>query len=129
MGQINAGGLAVAHEQKVNKGDTVVINTCGFIDRAKQESIDTILEWADARKKGKIDKLVVMGCLSERYRDELAGEIPNVDAFFGTKELPKVLNSLGVDYRHELIGERQLSTPLHYAYFKIAEGCNRPCSF
>jgi ribosomal protein S12 methylthiotransferase len=129
MGQLNAGGLAVGHEQKVNKGDTVVINTCGFIDRAKQESIDTILEWAEAKQKGKIDKLVVMGCLSERYRDELTSEIPGVDAFFGTRELPQVLKSLGADYRHELIGERQLSTPSHYAYFKIAEGCNRPCSF
>jgi ribosomal protein S12 methylthiotransferase len=129
MGQLHAGKMEVAHEQKVNTGDTVVINTCGFIDRAKQESIDTILEWADAKQKGKIGKLIVMGCLSERYKDDLVKEIPQVDAFFGTRELPGVLKSLGVDYKHELIGERLLSTPSHYAYFKIAEGCNRPCSF
>lgn len=129
MGQLHAGGHAVAHEQKVDKGDTVVINTCGFIDRAKQESIDTILEWAKAKEKGKIGKLVVMGCLSERYREELTAELPQVDAFFGTRELPQVLKSLGADYKHELLGERQLSTPSHYAYFKIAEGCDRPCSF
>jgi ribosomal protein S12 methylthiotransferase len=129
MGQLHASNLEVAHEQKVNAGDTVVINTCGFIDRAKQESIDTILEWAKAKEKGKINKLVVMGCLSERYKDDLVKEIPQVDAFFGTRELPNVLKSLGADYKYELIGERLLSTPGHYAYFKIAEGCNRPCSF
>jgi ribosomal protein S12 methylthiotransferase len=129
MGQLQANHMPVAHEQKVSKGDTVVINTCGFIDRAKQESIDTIIEWADAKKKGKIDKLIVMGCLSERYKDELIAEIPHVDAFFGTRELPAVLKSLGADYKHELLGERLLSTPSHFAYFKIAEGCNRPCSF
>jgi len=129
MGQLQANHLPVAHEQKVNSGDTVVINTCGFIDRAKQESIDTILEWAKAKEKGKINKLIVMGCLSERYKDELVSEIPQVDAFFGTRELPQVLKSLGADYKHELIGERLLSTPTHFAYFKIAEGCNRPCSF
>src|SRR6185437_12374472 len=129
MGQLAANEVPVAHESKVSKGDTVVINTCGFIDRAKQESIDTILEWSEAKEKGKIAKLVVMGCLSERYREELQKEMPNVDAFFGTRELPSVLKSLGADYRHELIGERLLSTPSHYAYFKIAEGCNRPCSF
>jgi ribosomal protein S12 methylthiotransferase len=129
MGQLHGNNLAVAHEEKVRKGDTVVINTCGFIDRAKQESIDTILEWADAKEKGKIDKLIVMGCLSERYKDDLVREIPNVDAFFGTRELPQVLKSLGADYKHELLGERQLTTPSHFAYFKISEGCNRPCSF
>ncbi|MDQ3072384.1 MAG: 30S ribosomal protein S12 methylthiotransferase RimO [Bacteroidota bacterium] len=129
MGQINANGMASVHEGKVGKADTVVINTCGFIDKAKQESVDTILEWADARAQGKIGKLVVMGCLSERYREELQNEIQGVDAFFGTRELPQVLQSLGADYKHELIGERQLTTPLHYAYLKIAEGCNRPCSF
>ena len=129
MGQLIANEVTVAHESKVSKGDTVVINTCGFIDRAKQESIDTILEWSLAKEKGKIAKLVVMGCLSERYRDELEKEMPFVDAFFGTRELPSVLKSLGADYKHELIGERLLSTPSHYAYFKIAEGCNRPCSF
>ena len=129
MGQLKANNVAVQHESKVSKGDTVVINTCGFIDRAKQESIDTILEWSQAKEKGKIAKLVVMGCLSERYKEELQKEMPHVDAFFGTRELPSVLKSLGADYKHELVGERLLSTPTHYAYFKIAEGCNRPCSF
>ncbi len=129
MGQLKASNMPVMHESKVSKGDTVVINTCGFIDRAKQESIDTILEWSEAKQKGKIAKLVVMGCLSERYKEELQLEMPHVDAFFGTRELPSVLKSLGADYKHELIGERLLSTPSHYAYFKIAEGCNRPCSF
>ena len=129
MGQLLANNVDVQHESKVNKGDTVVINTCGFIDRAKQESIDTILEWSQAKEKGKIAKLVVMGCLSERYKEELQKEMPHVDAFFGTRELPSVLKSLGADYKHELVGERLLSTPTHYAYFKIAEGCNRPCSF
>jgi len=129
MGQLQASNMPVVHESKVSKGDTVVINTCGFIDRAKQESIDTILEWSEAKQKGKIAKLVVMGCLSERYKEELQLEMPQVDAFFGTRELPSVLKSLGADYKHELIGERLLSTPGHYAYFKIAEGCNRPCSF
>lgn len=129
MGQLKANQMDVSHESLVNKGDTVVINTCGFIDRAKQESIDTILEWSEARKKGKIDRLVVMGCLSERYREELKVEIPDVDAYFGTRELPQVLNSLGADYKYELLGERLLSTPSHFAFLKIAEGCNRPCSF
>lgn len=129
MGQLKSNNVAVQHESKVSKGDTVVINTCGFIDRAKQESIDTILEWSEAKEKGKISKLVVMGCLSERYKEELVKEMPQVDAFFGTRELPSVLKSLGADYKHELVGERLLSTPSHYAYFKIAEGCNRPCSF
>jgi len=129
MGQLKANDVSVQHESKVGKGDTVVINTCGFIDRAKQESIDTILEWSQAKEKGKIAKLVVMGCLSERYKEDLQKEMPHVDAFFGTRELPAVLKSLGADYKHELVGERLLSTPIHYAYFKIAEGCNRPCSF
>ena len=129
MGQLQSNGLDVIHEGKVRKNDTIVINTCGFIDKAKQESIDTILQWAEAKDNGKIEKLVVMGCLSERYRDELRAEIPQVDAFFGTRELPQVLEALGADYKHELLGERQLTTPSHYAFFKIAEGCNRPCSF
>ncbi len=129
MGQLANNNMPVAHEQKVRKGDTVVINTCGFIDRAKQESIDTILEWSEAKRKGKIDKLIVMGCLSERYKDDLVAELPEVDGFFGTRELPEVLKSLGADYKYELLGERQLTTPSHYAFFKIAEGCNRPCSF
>ena len=129
MGQLQSNQIDVLHEGKVRKTDTIVINTCGFIDKAKQESIDTILQWAEAKDKGKIEKLVVMGCLSERYRDELRAEIPQVDAFFGTRELPQVLEALGADYKHELLGERQLTTPSHYAFFKIAEGCNRPCSF
>ena len=129
MGQLQSNQIDVVHEGKVLKTDTIVINTCGFIDKAKQESIDTILQWAEAKDKGKIEKLVVMGCLSERYRDELRAEIPQVDAFFGTRELPQVLEALGADYKHELLGERQLTTPSHYAFFKIAEGCNRPCSF
>ncbi|RYD77167.1 MAG: 30S ribosomal protein S12 methylthiotransferase RimO [Sphingobacteriales bacterium] len=129
MGQLANNNMPFAHEQKVKKGDTVVINTCGFIDRAKQESIDTILEWSEAKRKGKIDKLIVMGCLSERYKDDLISELPEVDGFFGTRELPEVLKSLGADYKYELLGERQLTTPSHYAFFKIAEGCNRPCSF
>lgn len=129
MGQIAAGEMEVKHDGKSAKGDTVVINTCGFIDKAKQESIDTILEYAEARRKGRIGKLIVMGCLSERYGSELADEMPDVDAFFGTRELPKVLKSIGIDYRHELLGERRLTTPGHFAYFKIAEGCDRPCSF
>jgi ribosomal protein S12 methylthiotransferase len=129
MGQLKANDLEAIHEGRVGRGDTVVINTCGFIDRAKQESIDTILQWADAREKGKIGKLVVMGCLSERYRDDLRSEIPQIDGLFGTRELPQVLQSLGADYKHELLGERMLSTPSHFAFLKIAEGCDRPCSF
>jgi ribosomal protein S12 methylthiotransferase len=129
MGQLHHNGLDVVHEQKARKTDTVIINTCGFIDRSKQESIDTILEYAEAKEKGKINKLIVMGCLSERYLDELQLEIPQVDAYFGTKNIPKVLKFVGADYKHELLGERQLTTPSHYAFFKIAEGCDRPCAF
>jgi ribosomal protein S12 methylthiotransferase len=129
MGQLHSNSIEVVHEEKLKRHDTVVINTCGFIDKAKQESIDTILQWSEAKRKGKIDKLVVMGCLSERYREDLQAELPEVDAFFGTRELPQVMAALGADYKHELLGERLLTTPSHYAYFKIAEGCNRPCSF
>ena len=105
------------------------INTCGFVENAKQESIDTILRYVDAKKKGGIEKLYVTGCLSERYKTDLEKEIPDVDAYFGTRELPKILKTLKADYKHELVGERLLTTPLHYAYFKISEGCDRPCSF
>src|SRR5690606_30455223 len=105
------------------------INTCGFIDRAKEESINTILDYAEVKKKGEIDKLYVTGCLSQRYKSELEVEIPEVDAYFGTLELPQLLNRLNADYRHELIGERWISTPAHFAYLKISEGCNRTCSF
>lgn len=129
MGQLRANQRQVVHEQQSSATDTVVINTCGFIENAKQESIDTILEFADAREEGKIGKLVVMGCLSERYMGELKSEIPHVDAWFGTRDLPAVLKELEADYKHELLGERMLSTPSHYAFMKIAEGCDRPCSF
>ena len=107
----------------------VIINTCGFIDNAKQESIDTILRYADAKANGQIDKLYVTGCLSERYKDDLEKEIPTVDAYFGTRDLPRILKAFKADYKHELVGERMLTTPAHYAYFKISEGCDRPCSF
>ena len=109
--------------------EIVIINTCGFIDNAKQESIDTILRYAQAKKEGAVDKVYVTGCLSERYKDDLEAEIPEVDAFFGTRDLPRLLKTLKADYKHELVGERLLTTPSHYAYFKIAEGCDRPCSF
>jgi ribosomal protein S12 methylthiotransferase len=122
-------GLEVTHEAKKDKANIVVINTCGFIDNAKQESIDTILRYADAKEAGKIDKLYVTGCLSHRYKDDLEREIPIVDSFFGTNELPRLLKALKADYKHELVGERLLTTPAHYAYLKIAEGCDRPCSF
>ena len=129
MGQLRANKFDVVHESTDNDSGIVIINTCGFIDNAKQESIDTILEFAQAKKEGKIDKLIVTGCLSERYKPELSKEIPNVDDFFGTRDLPLLLKSLGADYKHELIGERLLTTPKHFAYLKISEGCDRPCSF
>lgn len=129
MGQLRANKFDVVHESTDDDSGIVIINTCGFIDNAKQESIDTILEFAQAKKEGKIDKLIVTGCLSERYKPELSKEIPNVDDFFGTRDLPLLLKSLGADYKHELIGERLLTTPKHFAYLKISEGCDRPCSF
>lgn len=129
MGQLRANKFDVVHESTDDDASIVIINTCGFIDNAKQESIDTILEFAQAKEQGKIDKLIVTGCLSERYKPELSKEIANVDDFFGTRDLPKLLKSLGADYKHELIGERLLTTPQHYAYLKISEGCDRPCSF
>lgn len=129
MSQLQHGGYDVQHD-KWNRGrNIVIVNTCGFIDRAKEESVNTIMEYADAKSKGKIEKLYVTGCLSQRYKDNLETEIPEVDAFFGTMELPRLLKTLKVDYKHELIGERFLTTPLHYAYLKISEGCNRTCSF
>jgi ribosomal protein S12 methylthiotransferase len=127
--QLKGNGIAVTHEAKRDTANIVIVNTCGFIDNAKQESIDTILRYADAKNAGKIDKLYVTGCLSHRYKDDLEREIPTVDAFFGTNELPRLLKTLKADYKHELIGERLLTTPSHYAYLKIAEGCDRPCSF
>lgn len=129
MGQLKANNFDVSHESTKDDSGIIIINTCGFIDNAKQESIDTILRYAEAKKQGQIDKLYVTGCLSERYKPELEKEIPLVDAYFGTRELPRLLKTLKADYKHELVGERLLTTPNHFAYFKISEGCDRPCSF
>ncbi len=139
MGQLKANNIPVSHEDDISspnppsKGEKfaqiVIINTCGFIDNAKQESINTILEWADAKQKGLVEKVYVTGCLSERYKPELKKEIPDIDDYFGTHDLPRLLKTLNANYKHELIGERLLTTPLHYAYFKVSEGCDRPCSF
>ena len=129
MGQLQANGIDVIHESTKKDFDVVVINTCGFIDKAKEESINTILQFADAKSKGLIEKLYVTGCLSQRYKDNLEAEIPEVDAYFGTLELPALLNKFNADYKHELIGERVLTTANHYAYLKISEGCNRKCTF
>lgn len=126
MGQLKAGGKNVVHEQE---GNIVVINTCGFINNAKEESINTILDYVQQKEAGLIDKVFVMGCLSERYKPDLEKEIPDVDQYFGTSELPALLKVLGADYKHELIGERLTTTPKNYAYLKISEGCDRPCSF
>ena len=126
MGQLKANNKQVVHQED---GNIVVINTCGFIDNAKQESIDTILEYSDKKEKGLIDKLFVTGCLSERYKPDLEKAIPNVDQYFGTTDLPKLLKALKADYKHELVGERLTTTPKNYAYLKISEGCDRPCSF
>jgi ribosomal protein S12 methylthiotransferase len=127
--QLKGNGYNVTHESKKDDASIVIVNTCGFIDNAKQESIDTILRYADAKDAGLVDKVYVTGCLSHRYKDELAVEIPTVDAWFGTNELPRLLKTLKADYKQELVGERLLTTPAHYAYLKIAEGCDRPCSF
>jgi ribosomal protein S12 methylthiotransferase len=130
MGQLKGNHFDVVHEaDKVGSDDIIVINTCGFIDNAKQESIDTILQYSELKSQGRVGKVIVTGCLSERYKPELQAEIPNVDAYFGTNDLQDLLKTVGADYKHELIGERMLTTPSHFAYFKIAEGCNRPCSF
>ena len=126
MGQLKANNKDVVHEQE---GNIVVINTCGFIDNAKEESVNTILEYVEAKEQGAVDKVFVTGCLSERYKPDLMKEIPNVDQYFGTTELPELLAALEADYKHELIGERLTTTPKNYAYLKIAEGCDRPCSF
>lgn len=126
MGQLKAGGKDVVHEKE---GNIVVINTCGFINNAKEESINTILDYVNKKEEGLVDKVYVMGCLSERYKPDLEKEIPDVDQYFGTTELPALLKVLGADYKHELIGERLTTTPKNYAYLKIAEGCDRPCSF
>ena len=129
MGQLKANNMEVAHESESQENDIVVINTCGFIDNAKEESVNTILDFVKRKEEGSVEKVFVTGCLSERYKPDLEKEIPNVDQYFGTTELPKLLKALGADYKHELIGERLTTTPKHYAYLKIAEGCDRPCSF
>ena len=126
MGQLKASGKEVVHEQE---GNIVVVNTCGFIDNAKEESVNTILEQIQKKEAGLVDKVYVTGCLSERYKPDLEKEIPQVDKYFGTTDLPQLLKVLEADYRHELVGERILTSPKHYAYLKIAEGCDRPCSF
>ena len=129
MGQLKANNMEVEHESESQENDIVVINTCGFIDNAKEESVNTILDFVKRKEEGSVEKVFVTGCLSERYKPDLEKEIPNVDQYFGTTELPKLLKALGADYKHELIGERLTTTPKHYAYLKIAEGCDRPCSF
>lgn len=127
--QLRANQFDVTHESAKDDAQVVIVNTCGFIENAKQESIDTIFRYIDAKQAGLVDKLYVTGCLSHRYKDELEAEMPEVDAFFGTMELPRMLKTLNADYKHELLGERIITTPSHTAFMKIAEGCNRPCSF
>lgn len=127
--QLNGNGIAATHESEDDNANVIIVNTCGFIDRAKEESINTILDYAELRESGQIDRLYVTGCLSERYRDELRTEIPVVDDWFGTMELPSLLRKFNADYKKELVGERLITTDAHYAYLKIAEGCDRPCSF
>ena len=129
MAQLKANQFDVTHESEDVDSSIVIINTCGFIDNAKEESINTILGYIEAKKEGLVEKVYVSGCLSERYKDQLELEIPEVDAYFGTRELPNLLKVLKADYKHELVGERLLTTPNHYSYLKIAEGCDRPCSF
>lgn len=129
MSQLRANDFSVSHEAKRINHDIVIVNTCGFIEAAKQESIDTILHYVDLKEKGKVKKVFVTGCLSERYKADLEKEIPEVDAYFGTMELGNLLAKLNADYKKELLGERMLTTPKHYAYLKISEGCDRPCSF
>lgn len=129
MNQLQANDFEVVHDSNDADANIVIVNTCGFIDLAKEESVNTILQYADVRARGEIDKLYVTGCLSQRYKDNLETEIPEVDAYFGTLELPALLEKLEADYKHDLIGERLLMTPPHYAYLKISEGCNRTCSF
>lgn len=126
MGQLKANGKEVVHEKE---GEIVVINTCGFIDNAKEESVNTILDYVQRKEDGLVEKVFVTGCLSARYKPDLEREIPNVDQYFGTRDLPLLLKALGANYKHELVGERLTTTPRHYAYLKISEGCDRPCSF
>lgn len=129
MAQLQANKFTVEHEAQQDDSEIVIINTCGFIDNAKQESIETIIRYAEAKAEGLVEKVYVTGCLSERYKEELKADIPEIDGYFGTRELPRLLKTLKADYKKELVGERLLTTPSHYAYFKIAEGCDRPCSF
>ena len=127
--QLRGNDFEVTHEREDSDANIVIINTCGFIDLAKQESVDSILEHAELKKAGVIEKLYVTGCLSQRYKDDLEKEIPEVDAYFGTLEMPALLARLEADYKYELLGERQITTLPHYAYLKISEGCNRTCAF
>lgn len=127
--QLKGGGVETEHEDENGDSNIIIVNTCGFIENAKQESIDTVLKYAEAKDNGTIDKLYVTGCLSQRYKDDLEKEIPQVDSFFGTLELPLILKKFDIDYKHELVGERITTTLSHYSYLKIAEGCDRPCSF
>lgn len=129
MGQLKASGKDVTHEAMNDEANIVVINTCGFINNAKEESVNTILEYVEKKENGLVDKIFVTGCLSERYKPDLESEIPDVDQYFGTTDLPLLLKALGADYKHELLGERLTTTPKNYAYLKISEGCDRPCSF
>ena len=129
MTQLRGNGIDTVHESNSKDNNIIIINTCGFIDNAKQESIDTILQYVDAKEQGLVDKVYVTGCLSQRYKDDLELEIPQVDAFFGTRDLPALLKKFKADYKHELVGERLLTHSAHYAYMKISEGCDRPCSF
>ena len=129
LAQLKGNQVSAAHEEAESDANVVVINTCGFIDRAKEESVNTILAYVDKKEQGEVEKVIVTGCLSQRYKDDLKTEIPEVDAWFGTTDMPDLLKELGVDYKKELLGERVLTQDGHYAYLKIAEGCNRPCSF
>ena len=129
MGQLKANQFEVEHESVSEDSEIVIINTCGFIDNAKEESVNQILHFVDAKREGLVSKVFVTGCLSQRYKDDLEKEIPDVDGYFGTRDLPRLLKTLKADYKHELVGERIITTPSHYAYLKIAEGCDRPCSF
>ncbi|MEO0468139.1 MAG: 30S ribosomal protein S12 methylthiotransferase RimO [Bacteroidota bacterium] len=129
LSQLAGNGMEAIHEAQDSDAGIVVINTCGFIDKAKEESVNTILDYADRKSKGLVDKVYVTGCLSQRYKDDLAVEIPEVDGYFGTMDMPDLVEALGADFKKELVGERQTTTDSHYAYLKIAEGCNRPCSF
>ncbi|MEM9984893.1 MAG: 30S ribosomal protein S12 methylthiotransferase RimO [Bacteroidota bacterium] len=129
LSQLDHGGIKATHEAADSNAGTVVINTCGFIDKAKEESVNTILDYVGRKEEGLVDRVIVTGCLSQRYQNELKTEIPEVDAWFGTNDLDRLVHTLGVDYKNELLGERRTTTDSHYAYLKIAEGCNRPCSF